>query len=469
MSSDTSSKSSARNSFTQGSLAALFAKNALPVIFVMSMNGLLAVVDAIYLGVYVGADALAAVTLMFPIYMFTVALSTLVSSGMSSLLARYLGANNTLRARQLFSGSHGLALLISLLLIGAFVLFGHMITTLMASGNDALAQMGHVYLRISILATPIVFILSLHGDALRNEGHAPLMAAMSLFVTLANILFNYVLIAQWGMGVAGSAYGTAAAQGLALVIVLVYRHWGSNTLTSVDILRHSPLSDWKAILTLGAPQSLSFIGMSIVSTATIMATQWMASPHYAATISAFGITTRIMTFYFLPLLGLSFAMQSITGNNYGAEKWHRSDASLRIALSLALFYCFIAELLFLFAPEAIGGLFVHEAAVIAEVGRIMPMMTLMLIAAGPTLIIAAYFQAIGDAKRAAVLSLTKAYIFMLPLLFTLPLLLGERGIWLANPIAELLLLGTTALVLMHTAQQTKRRWGLFTAPREIKK
>ena len=97
MSSDTSRKSTARNSFTQGSLASLFAKNALPIIFVMSMNGLLAVVDAVYLGVYVGADALAAVTLMFPIYMLVVALSTLVSSGMSSLLARHLGADAIIR------------------------------------------------------------------------------------------------------------------------------------------------------------------------------------------------------------------------------------------------------------------------------------------------------------------------------------------------------------------------------------
>ena len=469
MSSDTSSKSTARNSFTQGSLASLFAKNALPIIFVMGMNGLLAVVDAIYLGVYVGSEALAAVTLMFPIYMLVVALSTLVSSGMSSLLARHLGAGDMLRSRQLFSGSHGLALLISILLIGVFLLFGHHITMLMASGDDALSAMGHIYLRITILATPIVFILALHGEALRNEGHAPLMAAMSLLVTLANILFNYVLIALMNMGVAGSAYGTAAAQGLALVIVIAYRHWGACKLTPTEIVRHSPLSDWKAILALGAPQSLSFIGMSIVSTATIMATQWMASPNYAVTISAFGITTRIMTFYFLPLLGLSFAMQSITGNNFGAQKWHRSDASLRIALVLALVYCLIAELLFLLLPRAIGGLFVNEEAVIAEVGRIMPLMTLMIIAAGPLRIVAAYFQAIGDAKRAAMLSLTKSYIFMLPLLFALPLLLGERGIWLANPIAELLLLGTTTLLLMQTAQRTNRRWGLFTTPRETEK
>ncbi|HBB85355.1 MAG TPA: MATE family efflux transporter, partial [Sulfitobacter sp.] len=80
------------NTFTDGPLGTIYLKTALPIIFVMGMNGLLSVADALFLGIYVGPDALAAVTLMFPIYMMIVALSTLVANGMSSLLARSLGA-----------------------------------------------------------------------------------------------------------------------------------------------------------------------------------------------------------------------------------------------------------------------------------------------------------------------------------------------------------------------------------------
>lgn len=77
-----------QNPFITGPLAPIFVRTALPIILVMSMNGLLTVVDAIFLGRYVGADALGAVTLMFPIYMLIVAMATLVSNGMSSILAR---------------------------------------------------------------------------------------------------------------------------------------------------------------------------------------------------------------------------------------------------------------------------------------------------------------------------------------------------------------------------------------------
>ena len=98
------------NSFLEAPLGLTYAKTALPIIFVMGMNGLLAVADALFLGHFVGPEALAAVTLMFPIYMLIVALATLVSSGMSSLLARHLGGNRLDEARAVFAGAHGLAL-----------------------------------------------------------------------------------------------------------------------------------------------------------------------------------------------------------------------------------------------------------------------------------------------------------------------------------------------------------------------
>ena len=467
MSSDSSSNTHAPNHFTQGSLATLFAKTALPVIFVMTMNGLLAVIDAMFLGVYVGANALAAVTLMFPIYMLTVALSTLVSSGMSSLLARHLGGHRIKEAQTIFAGAHGLALTVSALFIIAFLLGGHQITQLVAGGSDKLAAMGYAYLAISIFSTPLFFILSLHSDALRNEGRAPMMAAMSLLVTIGNILFDYILIVPMHMGVIGSALGTTLAQALALLLILGYRSTKPTVLPLSTLWHNSLMHGWQRILTLGAPQSLNFIGLSIVSTAIITSLQMVAAPHYAETISAYGIITRILTFVFLPLMGLSLAFQSITGNNYGAELWHRSNDSLRIGLVISTLYCLLAEVIMINFPASIGQYFVDNQAVISEVTRIIPMMVALYFLAGPMLITATYFQAIGDAGRAAILGLAKPYFFSLPLIFLLPLQLGEQGIWLATPTADTLLFITAALVLMGTAKRYKRKWGLFTSPQEI--
>lgn len=449
------------NSFTQGPLGTIYLKTALPIILVMGMNGLLAVADALFLGHYVGPDALAAVTLMFPIYMLIVALSTLVSSGMSSMLARHLGGGRIEQARAVYAGAHGLAVLLGGVLIILFGLVGPSFALLAAGADADLARMGLVYLRITVFCSPLLFVLGVNSDALRNEGRVGFMAAMSLLVSLANIAFNYLLIAVLDMGVAGSAYGTAAAQALAFAIILAFRLTGRTELRPGALRDHPLTTGWGRMLALGAPQSLNFLGLALGSAVIMGSLQWVGQPGYADTITAYGIITRVVTFAYLPLLGLSFAMQTITGNNYGAALWDRTDSSLKTALWAAGIYCLAVQVAVMALPRHIASSFVDDPAVIAEVVRILPIMTCVFFLMGPLTMIGAYFQAIGQAGRAAVLGLSKPYLFAIPLTLLLPLWLGETGIWIAGPLAEVMLLGLTVAVLMRAARQDGLRFGMF--------
>jgi putative MATE family efflux protein len=451
------------NPYIHGPLGPIFAKTALPIIFVMAMNGLLTVVDAIFLGRYVGPQALSAVTLIFPLFMLLVALATLVSSGMSSILARNLGAGDIEAANGTYVGAHGFALFVSALLVIGYVLFGPALSLALASGDAALADMAQTYLAITILMSPLGFILGVNADALRNEGRVRFMAAMSLLVSISNVGFNYVLIALMGLGVAGSAYGTALAQLLSIIIIFGYRFSGRAVLHPRVFLHASLRSGWVRILALGAPQSLNFIGIALSSAAVIVALQMIEAPDYETTISAYGIVTRVMTFMYLPLLGLSHAMQSIVGNNYGAQAWQRSDASLRLGLVTALVYCSVMQLIMIVFAEPIARAFVDDPAVIAAFGRILPLSVLMLWLAGPLIMLGSYFQAIGNATRAAILGLTRTYAFALPLTFILPLFWGETGIWIAGAVAEVLKAILVYFVLRQSARALNLRFGLFTA------
>lgn len=449
------------NTFLTGSLGAIYVKTALPIIFVMTMNGLLTVADALFLGHYVGPEALAAVTLMFPAWMLIVALATLVGGGMSSILARHLGGGRIEQAQAVFAGAHGLALALSLCLILLFLAFGRWVATLASGGVAGLAEMGLIYLQISVLATPLMFTLSVNSDALRNEGRVGFMAAMSLLVSLANIAFTYLLVAEAQLGVAGSAYGTVLAQLLSFSIIIGFRLKGRTSLRPISLIRHSMAGYWGRILALGAPQSLNFVGISFATAAVMAALQWVDNAGYGDTMSAYGIITRVLTFGFMPLLGLSFAMQTITGNNFGAEAWDRSDRSLQIGLYAAFIYSIVIQLVMtLFAAE-LGGAFVEDPVVIAEVARILPIVVATFFIAGPLMMVGSYFQAIGDAGRAALLGLTKNYVFAIPLTFGLAAQVGEAGIWLAGPVSDLMLLALAAIVLRQTALRTSHRWGLF--------
>lgn len=455
------SEKPATNPFLNTPLGVTYARNALPIIFVMSMNGLLAVMDALFLGHYVGPDALAAVTLMFPLYMLIVAFATLVASGMASLLARHLGAGDIDEARAVYAGAHGLALVAGGLLVLLFLLFGKSAAALVAGGSEELARLGLIYLNITVVFAPLVFVLSVNSDALRNEGRVGFMAAMSLLVSLANIVFNYILITQFEMGVAGSAYGTALAQALALSIIVIFRIKGATELRPSVLLHYRLTQSWGRILALGAPQSLSFIGFALGSATIIGALQMVQASNYDDTISAYGIITRVMTFVFLPLLGLSHAMQTITGHNYGAGLWRRSNDSLKFAVIAAFIYCSLVQVIFTLFAVQIGRLFVDNTAVVNEVGRILPIIATGLCISGPLMMIGTYFQAIGNATRAAILGLSKPYFFAIPLTFGLTAVFGEVGIWMASPISEVLLLCLTALMLSRSAALGTLRWGLF--------
>lgn len=448
------------NQFTEGHLGKIYLKTTLPIVFIMAMNGLLTITDAVFLGRYVGATALAGVTLMFPVFMLIVSLATLIGSGMSSLLARRLGARDLAGAYAVFSGSHGLAIALSIILVVMFSFFGHSLTNLASGDSPELAEQGYIYIRISILCTPLLFLLTVHSDALRNEGRIGFMAAMSLLVSLSNVAFNYILIALLDMGVAGSAYGTALAQLLALLIILIYRASGNAQLEISMLLRHSFFKRWSRILALGAPQSLGFFGFALGSLAIIVTLQHVSSS-YEPTITAYGIITRVMTFGFLPLLGLSHAMQTITGSNIGAQYWARSDQSLKVGLITSFLYCLSTQIIFTVAAPHIGAFFVDDPKVISEVARILPLITIVFFLTGPLMMIGTHFQACGDASRAAILSLTKPYLFAIPLTFLMANIWGEIGIWLSGPSSEILMLAVTIYVLSRLSRTEQWDYGLF--------
>ncbi|PTX00347.1 MATE family efflux transporter [Pararhodobacter aggregans] len=438
------------NRFLSQPITRLFWANALPMILIMMMSGLLSLVDALFLGRFVGTGALTAVSVVFPVTMLTIAFATLVSGGMSSLLARDLGAAEARAAGAVFARAHGLALLLALGLIAAFALAGGWVTARLAGGDPAIAGMAWTYLAITLGGTPVQFWLGLHGDAMRNEGRAGLMALLSVGVTLANIALNYLLIVELEGGVAGSAWGTIGAQALGLAALVAVRLRGA--LLPLAALRRFPWwGGWGGILTLGAPMSLGFTGIALVSALVISTLRATSGADYPALVAAYGIVTRLLGFTFLPIMALGLATQSIAGNNAGAGRMDRAGAALRLALAASALYCGAVAALMIGGGAVPGGLFVTDPAVTGRVAGILRPTMALYIVQGPVLVLAMYFQALGLAGRTALLTLARPYLLMPVLIPGLGLTLGAGAIWYAFPLADLCL-GTLALMLWWRAR-----------------
>lgn len=430
------------NMFTSGPLVPLFLRTAAPIILVMGVNGAFAVVDAYFLGVYVGARAVIAVTLMFPLYMMLVALSTLVSNGFSALYAQALGAGDGPRAHALLGSALQLALVVSFVLMGLFVLFGAPMAIRVAAGDVGLADTGHLYLAILVFGSPLGFLVAIGVDALRAQGRMGPMAAIMLMAAVLNIGFDALLVVGLGQGVAGSAIGTLLSQLCAGLAVVAVRRGQPRPVVWPMRPAH-----WGRLLALGAPSSLGYIGLSLSAAVTLVAIQLWGGAQFNAIAGAFGIISRLMTFAFLPLLGLSMAFQTITANVYGAGQNARVRAALRVAVGIGLAYGLCVQVVYLLGAPRLGAVFVDDPQIVAQVARILPITTATMFMFGPLMMVATHFQAIGDAPRAGLLGLSRTYLFGLPLTLLLPLAWGEVGIWLAGPVAECLVLGLTVWVL----------------------
>lgn len=455
---------STNNPYLAGSLPRLYLTTASPIILVMLVNGAHAIIDALFLGIYVGADALTAVTLMFPLFMLLVALSTLVGNGMASILSRQLGAGAKDEAQSTLLSAQVLSFIVCGLLIAIFVLAGPTLIDGATSGDAALSATGYQYISLLMFFSPLMFIMSAQGDALRSEGNPGTMALIAVSSTLLNTGFNYLLIVVFEYGVAGSAMGTVLAQFVSLLLIIGFRNSSRARLKFFGNRTSGIGRDWGTIISLGLPSSLTFLGVSVASGVVIFSIQIWAASSYADTVAAYGVITRIMTFVFLPLLGLSLAAQSIIGNNYGAREYGRSDQALRLVLIASLVYCGVVQACLMLGAGVIGSLFVDETKVIAEIGRILPVSIITFAFFGPTMILSGYFQALGDAPRAAILGLARIWLFAIPLTLALPMQLGEWGIWYAGPAADLVVVVLTAIVLAHAARRTGTRYGLFWQP-----
>ncbi|QDC10671.1 MATE family efflux transporter [Oceanicola sp. D3] len=425
----------------------LLLRTALPISMVMMLHGLLSVVDAIFLGRYVGAEALAAVTLVFPAVMLLAALGTLVSSGMASVVARALGAGDESGAARAFGGAHGLALAIWLGVCALGTLAGPGLVRLLADGDAALAGMGWRYIAILGGGGLIGLVLTLQTDALRVEGRVPFMAGMSLTVTLGNGVMDWLFIAVFGWGVAGSALATLAAQGAAVLVVLWLRARGRLVLA----LPRPARARWGEMLALGAPQSLSFLGIALSSGAVVAMLRLLDGTGTEALIAAYGIYLRVMAFAFLGMLGLGQALQAIAGTCHGAGLPARANGALRRAMVAALVYCAVIELGLIAARGTLGAVFTEDAAVQAALAGILPVILALYVLVGPVSMVSTFFQAIGDARRAALLGLSRVYLLMIPLSLTLPLALDERGLWMAPPIADVAMVALCVTVLWRRA------------------
>jgi putative MATE family efflux protein len=432
------------------SIGSLLIKQAVPAsigILVMSLNIL---VDTIFVGNWIGSIAIAAINVVLPVSFFIAALGMAIGIGGSSIISRALGANNKERALKTF----GNQITVTLLLTTAMVVFGLVFINEIIpafGGKGDIFEPAKIYYRIVLYGVPLLALCMMGNNVIRAEGKPKFAMIAMIIPSVGNLLLDYILINLLDMGMAGAAWATTISYGLCFLYVLwFFLSYKSELKIS---LPHFGL-DLPILKEMSALGFVTLARQAVVSVTYLLMNNILFNIGGEASVAAYGIIGRMLMFALFPVLGVTQGFLPIAGFNYGAHKFPR----VRESINKAILYAgglglFIFALIMIF-PEEIVSVFTKDADILSETPHYMR----WVFAATPIIAIqligSAYFQAIGKAVPALLLTLTRQGFFFIPLIFILPHYFGELGVWISFPAADVLSTIVTGYFLNREIRKT---------------
>ncbi|RLG15811.1 MAG: hypothetical protein DRN71_00300 [Candidatus Nanohalarchaeota archaeon] len=420
---------------TNGNIKSTLIALSTPVIISMALQTAFNIIDAIFLG-RLSADALAAISITFPVIFFIIAIGAGIGIGVTSLIARYIGKNQIMDARQ--SATHGLILsaIISIVTTALGLYYIEQIFTFMGA-ETAVISLAKSYMTIIIYNFIIILTVFILNSILHGEGDTLTpMKALVISVSLNIILDPILIFGYWiipPLGIEGAAIATVISRLFGLLLIL--HHFIKKRAKVTPIIRgfnYLP-KIIKNILKVGIPSSLSQISMSI---AFFILTSFVAKFGTPA-IAAFGAANKLQTIGILPSIAIATAVITIVGQNAGLKKYDRIETTVKTAIKLLTTFMIPTAIILITFRNQFMTLFTDDKTVISLGSEFLKIVPIELIFIPTGMIIASAFQGTGKGTPQLVLTMIRLFIFCIPIAYYLAFTkaMGLTGIWWSFVIA----------------------------------
>jgi putative MATE family efflux protein len=410
----------------------LLMKLTAPMFFGMLIQGTYQVVDTIFIGRYVGSDALAALSIIMPIQMLVMGAGNMVSVGGASLVSRLIGQRDHTRAETVLGNSLFFAVLFSAILTLAVVPFvGFWLRFIGTSSN--VMPFATDYLTIVMSGT----VFNITGLVLlsmaRAEGNAR-VSMMSMFIqSILNVILDAIFMIWLKMGISGAAFAMIISQGVALFYVLSYYISGSSYLKLRWRYFIVDTKVVKDIFVIGVSQFLK----SIVDCISAFILVKMFTLYGGDSgLSAFSIVQRVMMFASMPSMVLGQAMQPILGFNYGAKRFRAALRSINLSLVLSTILGTAALIVLLIFPAPIIRIFTTDPELIESCNLAFRLMFLGMPMFGFFNVAQLVFPSIGKALPTTLISVLRPLCFITPFALILSHFFQITGTWLTFPASD---------------------------------
>lgn len=433
--------------FENGRVSTLFRRILIPTLLGSLAISAVTAIDGIFIGHGVGADGVAAVNIVVPVYQIMSGLGLMVGAGCSVVSSIHVGRRKVQAARmnvtQALVGTSLLCALISL-----FIWLWPTETARLLGSSESLLSQVRDYL-IWIVPCFVFQMWSFIGLFIIRLDGAPKVAMWcNIIPCVLNAVLDWLFIFPLGMGVKGAAIATGLSIAVGGIMALSYLLCFAHNLHPARV-KWSRKSLRLSLRNIGYQcriGSASLLGEMTLAVLTFVGN--LTFMHYLGDegVGAFGIACYYSPFFFMIGNAVAQSAQPIISYDFGTGRHHRIHQALRLMLATSVGFAVAVIAGFVFFPHPLTALFVDpqsQAGILAIEG--FPYFAAGILFYILNIALTGYYQSLENMRRATLIVLLRT-ILLVPCFLLLPLWLGVPGIWLAMPVAEML---TLAVILIR--------------------
>lgn len=421
---------------TSSTLRKSFAVFLAPMMLSNVLQSLYGTINTIYLGQMIGVDALAAVSVFFPVMFFFIAFVMGLSSGATVLIGQAWGAGRPEQARAVA----GTTFAVALLLAGAIAILGGLfarnLVVALATPPDIVAS-ATSYARVMMMTMPLTFIFILITSMLRGTGDAvkPLIA-LALSTALGLVATPGLILGWLGLprlGIASAAWGSAASAGLTLIWLVLHLRRHKHVLALDAVLLNALRPDLKllpTILRIGIPAAIGMVVMAVAELVLLGLVNGFGSDATAA----YGAVNQVMSCVQFPALSISISVSILVAQAIGRGDAGKIGAIVRTGIEMnVLLTGGLVALGYLFSRTVIG-FFVTDAAVLQLARTLLHIVLWSAVLFGMSTVFSGAMRASGTVWLPLMISAFAIVAVEVPSAIALSRAIGVEGIWAAYPI-----------------------------------
>lgn len=426
---------------------------AMPSIISQVIASVYNIVDRVFLGQCVGALAIAGLAITMPIMNIIHAFGSLVGVGSSARMSIVLGKKDVNWAENILGNSVLLTFIFGFFFVTGGYLFMDRILTMFGASPDTISYARDYMLIVlpGMFLTTLTFNLT---GLIRASGYPNKSMWILAGGAILNIFLDALFIYVFDMGIAGAAWATTISMACSAVVSVL--HFIMPT-SFIRFRRHA----WKPrgyifrnILLIGMSPFLMNLAASAV---VALLNRQLIRYGTDLAVGAYGIVNTFASLLVMLILGVCQGMQPIAGYNYGAGNPHRLRRVYTLTMKVNVLCGFLGALLAMVMPRVLLRAFTNDAQLLDIATPAMRYMMVMFPLIGLTITNSNFFQSIDKPWIAIVTSLSRQVLFLLPLIYLVPLLFedldldGLTGIWVSATISDFF--GAALAVLLLYTQR----------------